>query len=83
MIPPFLVLLFGSTRLSAQNKDSLITLPTITVTSGTVVSMEVDKAFKKTFPDAQNLKWYMLDKNYLAKFIEKDLKQQNGITTFE
>lgn len=80
MIPLFLVLLFGSTRLSAQNKDSVITLPTITVNAGTVVSMEVDKAFKKTFPDAQNLKWYMLDKNYLAKFIENDLKHQALLT---
>ena len=42
--------------------------------------MEVDKAFKKTFPDAQNLKWYMLDKNYLAKFIENDLKHQALLT---
>ena len=66
-------LLFGST-LSAQKKDSIVTLPTVTVTSGTKVTAEVDKAFKKTFPDARNLKWYKLDKDYLAKFITEDMK---------
>ena len=69
-------LLLGSTRLCAQNKDSVITLPTVTVSSETSVTAEVDKAFKKTFPDAEDLRWYKLDKNYLAKFIEKDLNHQ-------
>jgi hypothetical protein len=48
-------LLLGSTQLSAQDMDSVITLPTVTVSSGTTVSAEVDKAFKKTFPDAEHL----------------------------
>lgn len=69
-------LLLGSTQLSAQDKDSLITLPTVIVSSGTTVSAEVDKAFKKTFPNAEKLRWYTLDKNYLAKFIKDDLKHQ-------
>ncbi len=69
-------LLLGSTQLSAQDMDSVITLPTVTVSSGTTVSAEVDKAFKKTFPDAEHLRWYTLDKDYLAKFIENDLKHQ-------
>jgi hypothetical protein len=75
-----LTLLLGSllvsTQLSAQDKDSLITLPTVIVSSGTTVSAEVDKAFKKTFPNAEKLRWYTLDKNYLAKFIKDDLKHQ-------
>jgi hypothetical protein len=80
MMPLLLVLLLGSIKVSAQNKDSVITLPTVIVTSGTVVSTEVNKAFKKTFPDAQDLKWYTLDKDYLAKFIESDLKHQALLT---
>ncbi|HEY9340891.1 MAG TPA: hypothetical protein VJ279_06720 [Hanamia sp.] len=76
MITLLLGLLLGSTQLSAQDMDSVITLPTVIVSSGTTVSAEVDKAFKKTFPDAENLRWYTLDKNYLAKFIENDLNHQ-------
>lgn len=73
-------LLMGTMTVSAQDKDSVITLPTVTVTSNTVVSAEVDKAFKRTFPDAEHLRWYTLDKNYLAKFIEKDLNHQALLT---
>ncbi len=73
LITLLLGLLLGSTQLSAQDMDSIVTLPTVIVSSGTTVSSEVDKAFKKTFPDAENLRWYTLDKNYLAKFIENDL----------
>lgn len=69
-------LLLGSTQLLAQDMDSVITLPSVIVSSGTTVSAEVDKAFRKTFPDAEHLRWYTLDKNYLAKFIEKDLNHQ-------
>jgi hypothetical protein len=66
----------GTGQLSAQQKDSLTVLPTVTVTSTTVVTAAVDKAFEKTFPDAENLRWYKLNKNYLAKFIQKDMKHQ-------
>lgn len=76
LMPLLLGFLLGSTQLSAQDKDSLITLPTVVVSSGTTVSAEVDKAFKKTFPNAEKLRWYALDKNYLAKFIKDDLKHQ-------
>ena len=76
LMPLLLGFLLGSTQLSAQDKDSLITLPTVVVSSGTTVSAEVDKAFKKTFPNAEKLRWYTLDKNYLAKFIKDDLKHQ-------
>jgi hypothetical protein len=72
LLLPFL--LFSTVRLWAQDKDSVTTLPTVTVTAGTKVNAEVDKAFKKTFPAAQDLKWYKLNKDYLAKFIESDMK---------
>ena len=71
-----LVVFLGAGRLSAQEKDSIVTLPTVTVTSSSVVTKEVDKSFKKGFPKAQNLRWYKLDKDYLAKFIENDMKHQ-------
>jgi hypothetical protein len=42
MITLLLGLLLGSTQLSAQDMDSVITLPTVIVSSGTTVSAEVD-----------------------------------------
>jgi hypothetical protein len=62
-------------KVYAQKKDSLITLPTVTVTTTTNVNSTVSGVFKKTFPDAQNLEWYKLNKNYLAKFISEDMKR--------
>lgn len=71
-----LVVFLGAGQLSAQQKDSVTTLPTVTVTSATVVTKEVDNAFIKGFPGAQNLRWYMFNKDYLAKFIQNDMKHQ-------
>jgi hypothetical protein len=76
LIAVLLVVFLGVGRLSAQEKDSIVTLPTVTVTTTTVVTKEVDKSFKNGFPAAQNLRWYKLDKDYLAKFIENDMKHQ-------
>lgn len=70
-----LIAFAGAGQLSAQD-NSMANLPTVTITSGTVVNEEITKAFKKTFPNAQNLKWYELDKMYLIKFIENDIKHQ-------
>jgi hypothetical protein len=74
LLAAILVVLFTGNQLIAQEKDSITTLPTITVTSTTVVNNEVDKAFKKAFPTAQDLKWYEMGKFYIAKFIENDMK---------
>lgn len=71
-----LVACMSAGQLSAQEPNTVSTLPTITVTSGTVVNKEISKAFKKTFPNAQNLKWYELDKMYMIKFIENDMRHQ-------
>ena len=68
--------LFSGTLFS-QEKDSIVTLPTVTVTSATRVSAELNKAFRKEFPDAQNLQWYKLTKNYLAKFIQDDMQHNS------
>lgn len=61
-------------QLLAQDKDSVVTLPPVLISSGTVVDQAVNKSFQKAFPEAENLKWYMLNKDYLAKFIEGDMK---------
>lgn len=65
---------FNTGSLLAQEKDSVTNLPTLTVTSGTIVNKEIDKVFRKTFPDAINMKWYEVNKLYLVKFIENDVK---------
>lgn len=57
----------------AQEKDTIITLPEIRIATSTAVTENVSKAFKKTFPGAEQLVWYKYDQNYLAKFIMKDM----------
>jgi hypothetical protein len=71
-----LVAFFCTGRLLAQEKDSVTNLPTLTVTAGTIVNKEIDKIFRKTFPEALNLKWYQVNKFYLVKFIENDVKHR-------
>ncbi len=66
----------GVSPLLAQQKDSVITLEPVTIATEAKVPAEVDKSFKKAFPDAQNLKWYEMNKYYLAKFIQKDMKHR-------
>lgn len=63
-------------------------LPTVTVTSTAGVTKEVNKAFKSAFPGAENLKWYKLDKDYLAKFIMSDMShnalfKKNGYLKYD
>lgn len=61
----------------AQDKDSAVTLPTVTITSYAMVNREVDKSFLQKFPDANDIVWSRLNKEYLAKFIQYDLKHQS------
>ena len=71
-----LILCIATAELLAQEMDPLTTFPTILVTTGTLVNKAVDKAFKKAFPFAKNLKWNYMDKKYLAHFIENDMKHR-------
>jgi|Wag4MinimDraft_19_1082662.scaffolds.fasta_scaffold12237_2 hypothetical protein len=57
----------------AQERDSIISLPEIKITSLAGVNADVSNAFRRSFPDAQNLKWYQYDRDYIAKFILKDM----------
>jgi hypothetical protein len=65
------------TSLHAQDKDSVVTLPTVTITSQAMVSRALDKSFLQKFPDANDVVWSRLNKEYLAKFIQYDLKHQS------
>jgi len=67
-----LIMLVGAPAI-AQEKDSVKMLPPVTVTPSSNVNTEVSKAFNKTFKDAMNPKWYTVDKDYLVKFIQKDM----------
>ncbi len=70
------VLLFSNSWLMAQ-KDSVVSLPIITVTATTQVSNELNDAFFKAFPDAINVNWYKFDKDYLVKFIQNDMEHNS------
>ena len=71
-----LIAFIGALQLSAQEKKAMTTLPSVTVTSATLVNKEIDKAFKKAFPDAQLLDWVEVNKMYLVKFIENDMRHR-------
>jgi hypothetical protein len=64
-----------SAGLLAQTDSSKV-LPAITVTGSKVtVNDQVWKAFQGYFKDAQDLRWYKIDRDYLAKFIMEDQEQ--------
>ena len=58
LIAVLLILFTATAELLAQEMDPLTTLPTILVTTGTLVNKAVDKAFKKAFFLEKNLKCY-------------------------
>jgi hypothetical protein len=70
----------GAGQVSAQENETITSLPTVTVTSGTVVNKQIDKAFRKAFPGAQDLTWYEINKHYIVKFIENAMKHQTLFT---
>ena len=79
----FLTLILAGHWATAQQKDSIKTLPPVTVTSASNVNEEVTKSFSKHFKDATHTKWYSVDKDYLVKFIQEDMTnnayfKQNG-----
>jgi hypothetical protein len=74
------IVFLSAGQLMAQDKDPITTLPTVTVTSEKLVNAEVQKAFQKTFPGAQNLVWYKENQNFIIKFIENDVKHRAMFT---
>jgi hypothetical protein len=74
-------------KAKAQDK-TVVTLPEIRITSMSTVNMDVANAFRRTFPGAQQLQWYKYDKDYIAKFILKDMDhnalfRKNGVMIYD
>jgi hypothetical protein len=72
---PVFVVLIPKTIL-AQDKDSITTLPTVTITSVKNVDARLSKAFRHAFPKAKDARWSRINKNFLVKFIRDDMKHQ-------
>lgn len=75
-------------KVGAQDKKEVVTLPEIRITSMATVNMDVANAFRRTFPGAQQLQWYKYDKDYIAKFILKDMDhnalfRKNGVMIYD
>lgn len=81
LIAVALAAFLGNGQLSAQENSYVTSLSTITVTSGAIVNKEIDKAFRKSFPHAQNLTWYETNKHYIVKFNEDDIRHQALFTS--
>lgn len=81
-------LLLSQTELVAQDREKVVSLPEIKITSIALAAPKVSDAFRKAFPDAENLSWYKYDREYLAKFLAKDMEhnslfKQNGYMKYD
>jgi hypothetical protein len=75
-------------RANGQDKETVVTLPEIRISSMASVNIDVANAFRRTFPGAQQLQWYKYDKDYIAKFILKDMDhnslfRKNGVMIYD
>ena len=73
---------------SGFGQEKVVTLPEIKVKATTEVNQRLYDAFRKSFPNADNLAWYKYDRDYLAKFIIKDmghnaLYRQKGLMVYD
>ena len=73
---------------AAQDKDAVVTLPEVRITSATAITTSVYSSFRKAFPEAENLRWYKYDRDYLAKFFMKDMEhnalfRKNGVMKYD
>lgn len=71
-----------------QDKRKVVALPEIKIKATTEVNQRLYDAFRKSFPDADHLSWYKYDKEYLAKFIIKDMShnalfRQKGMMVYD
>jgi hypothetical protein len=83
-----LVMFSSQNMLKGQDREKVISLPEIKITSIALAAPKVADAFRKAFPDAENLSWYKYDREYLAKFFEKDMDhnalfRQNGYMKYD
>ncbi len=73
---------------AAQDKDAVVTLPEVRITSASAITTSVYSSFRKAFPEAENLRWYKYDRDYLAKFFMKDMEhnalfRKNGVMKYD
>ncbi len=74
--------------IAAQDKDTVITLPEVRITSASAITTSVYSSFRRAFPEAENLRWYKYDRDYLAKFFMKDMEhnalfRKNGVMKYD
>jgi len=69
-------MLAANTSSAQQSQEKMLPVVTITA-SGASVSESVHKAFKRSFRNAENARWYDANKNFLVKFIQDD--QQHNV----
>jgi len=72
----------------AQERDTIITLPEVRITAASAVTTSVYSSFRRAFPEAENLRWYKYDRDYLAKFFMKDMDhnalfRKNGVMKYD
>ena len=72
----------------SQERDTIITLPEVRITTTSAVTTSVYSSFRRAFPDAEDLRWYKYDRDYLAKFFMKDMDhnalfKKNGVMKYD
>lgn len=72
----------------SQGRDTIITLPEVRITAASAVTTSVYSSFRRAFPEAENLRWYKYDRDYLAKFFMKDMDhnalfRKNGVMKYD
>jgi hypothetical protein len=76
MIPIIFIQLISFAGFS-QDRDSIVTLPEVVITAEWMINEQIDKSFAARFPESYDIVWRKLNKDYLVKFIEVDLKHQS------
>ena len=61
----------------SQDKDSVVMLPEVVITAEWMINEQIDRSFAAKFPESYDIAWRKLNKDYLIKFIEVDLKHQS------
>lgn len=75
-VPVILIQLLSTAGFS-QDKDSVVMLPEVVITAEWMINEQVDRSFALKFPQSYDIVWRKLNKDYLIKFIEVDLKHQS------
>ena len=66
--------MLSANQLFAQKQGNL--LPVVTITAENNVSEALRSAFLNRFKDAENMRWFEVNKNYLVKFVMNDQEHQ-------